>query len=77
MILKSINDIDTVITKPVYNPLVLVDEVKLAVENVKSVMAKNIESVLERGEKLDTLELQAEELNLSATEFMKAVSYII
>ena len=77
MILKSINDIDTVITKPVYNPLVLVEEVKLAVENVKSAMAKNIESVLERGEKLDTLELRAEELSLSATEFMKAVSYII
>ena len=55
----------------------LVEEVKLAVENVKSIMAENIEHVLERGEKLDTLELRAEELSLSATQFMKAVSCII
>ena len=50
--------------------------VDLEVDNIKSIMAENIESVLERGEKLDTLELKAEELSFAAKEFMKAVSDI-
>ena len=54
----------------------LVEKTKLELDNIKSIMAENIESVLQRGEKLDTLELKAEELNLAATKFMKAVSYV-
>ena len=54
----------------------LVEKTKLELDNIKSIMAENIESVLQRGEKLDTLELKTEELNLAATRFMKAVSYI-
>ena len=77
--LKPIIDINTVIIKPVYNSFVLVEEITEAVVDVKSLMAENIEQVLERGEKLDSLELQAEELSLSAKEFKKTVSesYII
>ena len=54
----------------------LVEKTKLELDNLKSIMADNIESVLQRGEKLDTLELKTEELNLAATKFMKAVSYV-
>ena len=39
------------------------------VEEVKSVMMKNIEQVLERGEKLDQLMAQSEELNVQAEKF--------
>ena len=54
----------------------LVEKTKLELDNIKSIMAENIESVLQRGEKLDSLELKTEELNLAATTFMKAVSYV-
>ena len=54
----------------------LVEKTKLELDNIKSIMAENIESVLQRGEKLHSLELKTEELNLAATTFMKAVSYV-
>ena len=54
----------------------LVEKTKLELDNIKSIITDNIESVLQRGEKLDTLELKTEELNLAATTFMKAVSYV-
>ena len=57
-----------------YILLVLVEKVKLADEDIKPAME---EKFLERGEKLDTLELQAEELSFSAKKFMKAVSYTV
>ena len=57
-----------------YIPLVLVEKVKLAGEDIKPAMEENF---LERGEKLDTLELQAKELSFSAETFMNAVSYTV
>ena len=54
----------------------LVEKTKLELDNIKSIMADNIESVLQRGAKLESLELKTEELNLAATAFMKAVSYV-
>ena len=55
----------------------LVEETKLELDNIKSIMADNIESVLQRGEKLNALELKTEELNLAVNKFMKTVSYIV
>ena len=49
----------------------LVEELKRQVEEVKAVMEANIEPVLQRGERLDTLQLQAEELNVQAEKFKK------
>ena len=55
----------------------LVEETKLELDNIKSIMADNIESVLQRGEKLNALELKTEELNFAVNEFMKTVSCIV
>ena len=50
---------------------VLVEEVKSQVEGIKSVMALNTEKVLEKGEKLDSLEELTEELTSTAEAFKR------
>ena len=58
------------ITKPVLSfTVVLVEVAKEEIMKVKSVMEENIAQVLERGEKLDELQLKAEQLNVEARRF--------
>jgi len=57
--------------------IILVDELRQQVEEIKSVMNQNIEQVLYRGERLDTLELKAEELESQAQQFqVKIHTYV-
>ena len=57
--------------------VVLVEEARQQVEEAKSIIELNIEKVLERGERLDTLEEKATDLSTAAAMFKKESNKLV